>query len=119
MCRSAGLTRTITRLAEASTPIQLTGHKRPDTSRPRSTTRDKTPTSKQHGDELFRNELLRMTTIETAPPPAEVITTTTVERSHSSVAAWLTTTDHKRIGRLLVGTGLTALLGIAAVGTLL
>src|SRR5262249_30341022 len=37
----------------------------------------------------------------------------------SGVASWLTTADHKRIGRLFVGFSLTALLGVAGIGALL
>jgi heme/copper-type cytochrome/quinol oxidase subunit 1 len=37
----------------------------------------------------------------------------------SAVGAWITTSDHKRLGRLLFGTGLLALVGIAVVGGLL
>src|SRR5262245_53364877 len=72
--------------------------------------------SDAHRHKLFRNELLLMTTIETAPQ------TTSVRAGAgplSGVAAWVTSTDHKRIGRMLVTTGLIALLGIAVVGTLL
>ncbi|MEO7397179.1 MAG: hypothetical protein ABIW84_01310, partial [Ilumatobacteraceae bacterium] len=56
-----------------------------------------------------------MTTIDTASPPA---VTFTHERT-SSILHWVTTSDHKRLGRLLVGGGLFALLGVAAVGALL
>src|SRR3954469_9831430 len=109
MCRSTGLTRTITR--STRTPTEDT--RRTTTA---EATQDKPPRPAARS-RAVRNELLPMTTIETAPPTVPV--TTSVERPHSSVAAWLTTTDHKRIGRVLVGTGLTALLGIAVVGTLL
>jgi len=37
----------------------------------------------------------------------------------ASLADWLTTTDHKKIGRLYVGTSLVLLLAVAGVGTLL
>lgn len=36
-----------------------------------------------------------------------------------TIADWITTTDHKRIGRLYVGASLLALLGVSAVGLLL
>ena len=36
-----------------------------------------------------------------------------------TVADWITTADHKKIGRLFVGTSLLLLLGVAAIGTLL
>jgi heme/copper-type cytochrome/quinol oxidase subunit 1 len=58
-----------------------------------------------------------MTTIDTAPQTTSV--RAGAGRPLAGVAEWVTTTDHKRIGRLLIGTGLTALLGIAVVGTLL
>ena len=37
----------------------------------------------------------------------------------STLAAWITTSDHKRLGRMLIGGGLVALLGIALIGALL
>lgn len=37
----------------------------------------------------------------------------------SGLAAWVTTSDHKRIGRMFIGGGLMALLGAAVVGVLL
>ncbi|MGZ7087699.1 MAG: cbb3-type cytochrome c oxidase subunit I, partial [Ilumatobacteraceae bacterium] len=39
--------------------------------------------------------------------------------SLTSVADWLTTTDHKRIGRLVVAVSFTALLGVVAIAALL
>ena len=58
-----------------------------------------------------------MTTIDTASPaaPAGARSTNVV----TTFGAWITTADHKRLGRMLIGTGLVALLGIAAVGGLL
>ena len=40
-------------------------------------------------------------------------------RAPSAVAAWITTSDHKRIGRLMATCGLVGLLGIAVVGGVL
>ncbi|MBI5090318.1 MAG: hypothetical protein HZB15_16065 [Actinobacteria bacterium] len=37
----------------------------------------------------------------------------------ASVADWITTTDHKKIGRLFIGTSLLVLLGVAVIGALL
>ncbi len=37
----------------------------------------------------------------------------------ASVADWITTTDHKKIGRLFIGSSLLLLLGVAALGVLL
>ena len=62
-----------------------------------------------------------MTTIDTASHPASHTAPVgaSASRALSSVAAWITTSDHKRLGRMLFGTGLLALVGIAAVGVLL
>lgn len=57
-----------------------------------------------------------MTTIDTASHAAPAAGSTNVL---STVGAWITTSDHKRLGRMLIGTGLVALLGIAVVGGLL
>lgn len=58
-----------------------------------------------------------MTTIDThasaAAAPADA------GRSLASLTAWVSTTDHKRIGRMYVAVSLLALLGVAAVGLLL
>jgi heme/copper-type cytochrome/quinol oxidase subunit 1 len=37
----------------------------------------------------------------------------------ATVADWITTTDHKKIGRMFIGTSLLILLGVAAVGAIL
>ena len=37
----------------------------------------------------------------------------------ATIGSWITTSDHKRLGRMLIGGGLIALLGIALVGALL
>jgi heme/copper-type cytochrome/quinol oxidase subunit 1 len=58
-----------------------------------------------------------MTTIDTASPRASA--GIDVARAPSSVAVWITTSDHKRLGRLLIVMGLLALVGISAVGLLL
>lgn len=58
-----------------------------------------------------------MTTIDT--PPQTAPTTSGAGHALSSVAEWITTTDHKRLGRMLIGTGMIAMLGIAVVGGLL
>ncbi len=71
-----------------------------------------------------------MTTIEThAPGPAADVGAavappgelgaTAVSRPPSQVVAWITSTDHKRIGRMFVGVGLTGLFGVAVLGVLL
>lgn len=62
-----------------------------------------------------------MTTIDTHPhasvePRAQA--GNEVGRSVSTVAAWLTAADHKRIGRLQVGASLVALVGFAVVAAL-
>lgn len=60
-----------------------------------------------------------MTTIDTSP---ETIGTETADASGSfltGVAEWATTSDHKCIGRLFLGTGLLALIATAVVGVLL
>lgn len=59
-----------------------------------------------------------MTTIDThvsAAAPAASATPGLL----GTIADWITTTDHKRIGRMYVGASLLALLGVAAVGLLL
>ena len=58
-----------------------------------------------------------MTTIDTASHTAP--TGDAVGRAFSSIGAWLTTSDHKRLGRMLIGSGLMALVGIAVIGALL
>jgi heme/copper-type cytochrome/quinol oxidase subunit 1 len=65
-----------------------------------------------------------MTTIDIRPDAAD----TAADDAHSDsavasffvgAAAWITTTDHKRIGRLFVGSGLLALLATTVLGVLL
>lgn len=58
-----------------------------------------------------------MTTIDTASHTAPV--GAGAARALSSIAAWTTTSDHKRLGRMLFGTGLVGLVGIATVAGLL
>jgi heme/copper-type cytochrome/quinol oxidase subunit 1 len=58
-----------------------------------------------------------MTTIDTASHTASA--GIGVARAPSPVALWVTTSDHKRLGRLLIVSGLIALVGIAVVGGLL
>lgn len=68
-----------------------------------------------------------MTTIDThAPGPAASVGAAPVSSvpealmgDASGIAGWLTTTDHKRIGRLYVVVSSVALLGVSAVGLLL
>jgi heme/copper-type cytochrome/quinol oxidase subunit 1 len=64
-----------------------------------------------------------MTTIDIRPDAADAANDAARESVVASffagVAAWVTTTDHKRIGRMYVGVGLLALLATAALGTLL
>src|SRR3954471_12947781 len=62
-----------------------------------------------------------MTTIDTHATGAH--STTTADTSSavavSGVAGWITTTDHKRIGRMFIGGSLLAALGVAVVGVLI
>ncbi len=67
-----------------------------------------------------------MTTIDTAPhaatePAARAASasSTSMGSLAVSVRAWVTTSDHKRLGRMLIGGGMLALVGIAAIGALL
>ena len=61
-----------------------------------------------------------MTTIDTHVTGAGAIAGTG-ERADGifAVADWITTTDHKKIGRLYIGTSLVVLLAVAAIGALL
>ena len=58
-----------------------------------------------------------MTTIDThvTTAPADA----GAERGSAGVVAWITTTDHKRLGRMYIVASLLALLGVATVGLLL
>ena len=47
------------------------------------------------------------------------LTAAGVSRRAAELVAWITSTDHKRIGRMFIGVSLTALLGVAALGVLL
>lgn len=58
-----------------------------------------------------------MTTIDSASHTASA--GVRVTRAPSPVALWITTSDHKRLGRLLIISGLVALVGISVVGGLL
>ncbi len=62
-----------------------------------------------------------MTPIDTAPTATarQTAGTDAAGRAATSIGEWLTTSDHKRLGRLLIGCGLVVLIGIAAVGALL
>ena len=67
-----------------------------------------------------------MTTIDTHQDRAAVSGDSSTTSSASSVgsfasgvAAWVTTTDHKKIGRIYVGIGLVVLLATTVVGLLL
>ncbi len=63
-----------------------------------------------------------MTTIDTRPDTADAEhgnADSVVASFFIGAAAWLTTTDHKRIGRLYLGFGLLALLATAVLGLLL
>ncbi|MCU1395748.1 MAG: putative cytochrome c oxidase subunit [Ilumatobacteraceae bacterium] len=57
-----------------------------------------------------------MTTIDTASHAAPAGAGTNIV---STIGAWITTSDHKRLGRMLLGTGLAALMALAVVGGLL
>ena len=61
-----------------------------------------------------------MTTIDTASP-AVASRTRTGDRQGAvaTLGAWLTTSDHKRLGRMMFGIGLVGLTGIAVVGGLI
>ena len=65
-----------------------------------------------------------MTTIETRPDAARTAaddapSESAVTSFFVGAAAWATTADHKRIGRMYVGVGLLALLAVSALGVLL
>lgn len=62
-----------------------------------------------------------MTTIDTHPESAAAATgaPTGAGLVLATVGAWATTSDHKRIGRLFTGFGLTFLLGVGAIASLL
>lgn len=65
-----------------------------------------------------------MTTIDTRPDAAVAAdggqaSTSSVASFLAGVGAWSTTTDHKRIGRLFVGSGLVLLLATSVLGLLL
>ena len=62
-----------------------------------------------------------MTTIDTHPETAAAASAapTGAGRALASVAAWATTSDHKRIGRLFTAFSLTFLLGVGAIASLL
>ncbi len=64
-----------------------------------------------------------MTTIDTSADSATtddpVSAGTTAAGPLDTVAAWLTSTDHKRIGRLFIGSSLVAMLAAAAAGIVL
>jgi heme/copper-type cytochrome/quinol oxidase subunit 1 len=59
-----------------------------------------------------------MTTIDTHAAASAGVTASPSART-ASVGDWLTTTDHKRIGRLFIGVSLVALLGVVVVAALL
>ena len=60
-----------------------------------------------------------MTTIDTRAAGAAGGVTASTSAGMSSVAEWLTTTDHKRIGRLFISVSLVAMLGVIVVAALL
>ncbi len=60
-----------------------------------------------------------MTTIDTHAAGASTDATASPGARIVSLADWLTTTDHKRIGRLFIGVSLVGLLGVVVVATLL
>jgi heme/copper-type cytochrome/quinol oxidase subunit 1 len=65
-----------------------------------------------------------MTTIDTRPDAASAAADDAPGESAAAslfvgAAAWVTTTDHKRVGRMYVGAGLLALLGASVLGVLL
>ncbi len=61
-----------------------------------------------------------MTTIDTAPHAAAISTSDSSGDSIiATIGQWITTSDHKRLGRMMMGSGLLALLGIAGIGAVL
>ena len=60
-----------------------------------------------------------MTTIDTHAAGASADATASAGARVSSVGDWLTTTDHKRIGRLFISVSLVGLLGVVVVAALL
>jgi heme/copper-type cytochrome/quinol oxidase subunit 1 len=60
-----------------------------------------------------------MTTIDTHAAGAAGGVAASTSGGVSSVADWLTTTDHKRIGRLFISASLVALLGVVVIAVLL
>ena len=60
-----------------------------------------------------------MTAIDTHAAGAAGGVTASTSGGVSSVADWLTTTDHKRIGRLFISVSLVALLGVVVIAVLL
>ena len=65
-----------------------------------------------------------MTTIETRPDAATTAASDAPSESAAAsffvgAAAWATTADHKRIGRMYVGAGLLALMAVSALGVVL
>jgi cytochrome o ubiquinol oxidase subunit 1 len=60
-----------------------------------------------------------MTTIDTHAAGASAGVTASSSARLSSVADWLTTTDHKRIGRLFIAVSLIGLLGLIVIAALL
>lgn len=61
-----------------------------------------------------------MTTIDTHPESAVAASgASTTGPALAHVASWITTADHKRIGRMFIGLSLTFLLGIAGLGAVL
>lgn len=61
-----------------------------------------------------------MTTIDTHPESAVAATGASAPgQAAAQVASWITTTDHKRIGRMFIGLSLTFLMGIAGLGAVL
>lgn len=61
-----------------------------------------------------------MTAIDTHASTVTTVTTPTgVGRSLAAAAEWITTTDHKKVGRLFIGAALLVLLAVSAVGVIL
>lgn len=60
-----------------------------------------------------------MTTIDTRTEALASTEPSVAARSLSDIAAWITTTDHKRIGRMFVGVSLLLTLGVGVIGGLI
>src|SRR4051812_12118611 len=90
------------------------------THRTRSAATTASPHGVTHGVTRRHGKRMLMTTIDTrrevVAAPGEP---TRSSRAFAGFASWVTSTDHKRIGRLFIGFSLLSVLGIAVVAALL